>query len=223
MRGGWPPAPREWMGWRAKFCGDCGAPLERRVPKGDSLERGVCASCSNGRERVVYENPKVVVGCIVQDARGRVLLCRRAIEPCRGLWTIPAGFMELGESAAEGAARETWEEAEARVKVEAPFMQVDIPVIGQMYMLYRASLEGSEYGSGPETLESAFVPLEDVPYNDLAFSSVSTALRFFAADVEAGSFGYHSCVIDKTPGSSPSDPKSYRVIDAYRVPPSVAT
>ena len=193
------------------------------MPQGDSLERGVCLSPACAPERVVYENPKVVVGCIVRDSAGRVLLCRRAIEPCRGQWTVPAGFMELGESAAEGAARETWEEAEARVRVEAPFAQVDIPTIGQVYLLYRASLEegseGSAFGAGPETLESKFLPLSEVPYDDLAFSSVVTALRFFAADVEAGSFGFHSCVIDKDPGSSPSDPASYRVTETSRVPP----
>ena len=102
----------------------------------------------------------------------------------------------------------------------SPFAQVDIPVIGQVYLLYRASLEeGSRFGAGPETLESKFLPLDEVPYDDLAFSSVVTALRFFAADVEAGSFGFHSCVIDKDPGSSPSDPASYRVTQASRVPP----
>ena len=116
--------------------------------------------------------------------------------------------------------RRAWEEAEACVRVEAPFAQVDIPVIGQVYLLYRASLEeGSRYGAGPETLESKFLPLDEVPCDDLAFSSVVTALRFFAADVEAGSFGFHSCVIDKDPGSSPSDPASYRVTQASRVPP----
>ena len=105
-----------------KFCFECGAGMEQRVPAGDDRERWACTTC----EYIHYENPRTVAGCVVEEA-GKVLLCRRAIEPARGLWTIPAGFLELGESTREGALRETLEEAEAEVSIGSPHAYLDIP------------------------------------------------------------------------------------------------
>ncbi|KAF7067274.1 hypothetical protein CFC21_073182 [Triticum aestivum] len=120
-----PPAPAVPKS-RIPFCPACGSPTKLAVPDGDEKMRAVCSSCG----RVHYENPKMVVGCLVEHDN-KVLLCRRKIEPAYGLWTLPAGYLEVGESAAEGASRETLEEACADVEIVSPFAQLDIPLIGQ--------------------------------------------------------------------------------------------
>ena len=118
-----------------KFCPNCAAPITTRVPPGDALPRHLCDACGS----IHYQNPKMVVGC-VPEWEGRVLLCRRAIEPRYGYWTLPAGFMENGESVGEGAARETLEEAGARVELTAPFSMVSVPYVNQIHLFYRARL-----------------------------------------------------------------------------------
>ncbi|TVR83391.1 MAG: NUDIX domain-containing protein [Rhodospirillales bacterium] len=147
-------------------------PSVETVPEGDNRTRLVCPDCGY----IEYTNPKVVVGavCLWGD---RVLLCRRAIDPQRGLWTIPAGFMEVGETTAEGAAREVWEEALARVSVQGLIGIYEIPRISQVQMLYRARMLGPECGAGEESLEVVLVPWADIPWDDLAFPSVTWALR----------------------------------------------
>ena len=132
------------------FCSNCGARVTLRIPSGDSLPRHVCDAC----ETIHYRNPLVVVGAIpVVDQR--VLLCRRAIEPRRGFWTLPAGFMELDETTAQGAARETLEEAQARVEIDEVFTLLSIPHVNQVHIFYRARLLDMDFGPGEESLEVA--------------------------------------------------------------------
>ena len=146
-----------------KFCNQCAAPLEFRVPAGDTLPRHVCTACGH----IHYENPKLVVGCIA-EWEDRILLCRRAIEPRHGYWTVPAGFMENGETTLQGAARETLEEANARVEVGQLFAMYNIPHINQVYLLFRARLLDLDFSPGEETLELKLLD-EDAVLCNLAF------------------------------------------------------
>ena len=126
-----------------KFCSQCGAPVELRIPEGDTLPRFVCGAC----QTIHYQNPRMIVGCI-PEWEDKILLCRRAIEPRHGLWTVPAGFMENGETTFQGAARETLEEANARVEVGQLYALYNIPHINQVYILFRARLLGSRLQRG---------------------------------------------------------------------------
>lgn len=191
---------------KMSFCPSCGGAVEQRVPTGEHELRNVCTICGG----IHYQNPKMVVGCLVEH-EGKILLCKRSIQPSCGLWTLPAGYMELGESAAEGAARETWEEALAEVEVTSLFAHLDIPLIGQSYIIFRAKLKHPTFSPGPESLECALFRLEDIPFDMLAFSSIQVALRLYVEDVASGHLRVHHGVIDKRPGASPSDPVGYEV------------
>jgi ADP-ribose pyrophosphatase YjhB (NUDIX family) len=147
-----------------------------RVPEGDSLPRQVCDHCGF----VHYVNPRLVVGCVVEHEQ-RLLLCRRAIEPRRGYWTVPAGFMEERESTAAGAAREVFEEARARVEVGPLLALYNVPRISQVHLFYRARLREPGFGAGEETLETRLFLWDEVPWAELAFPSVRFALRAWAA------------------------------------------
>jgi ADP-ribose pyrophosphatase YjhB (NUDIX family) len=148
------------------------ADFMREVPEGDNRERLVCRSCGH----VAYENPKIVVGSVVVD-RTRVLLCRRAIEPRRGYWTLPAGYLEMGETAEAGAIREAFEEAEARIVLDGILAIFSISRIGQVQLIYRARFAGSpEFGAGPETTEVALFAWDDIPWGEIAFPSVRWSL-----------------------------------------------
>ena len=173
-----------------KFCADCGAPVELRVPAGDDRERYTCQVCG----RIHYQNPKLVVGCLAEYEK-RVLLCRRAIEPRLGFWTLPAGFMENGETVEEAAIRETAEEANARVEIFSLFSVVSLPHISQVYMLFRARLLGEDFGPGHETMETRLFPEQDVPWQELAFPSITHTLRRYFEDRATGVFGLHSATI----------------------------
>jgi ADP-ribose pyrophosphatase YjhB (NUDIX family) len=163
------------------FCSLCAAVVELRTPEGDHLPRRVCTQCGT----VHYENPRVVVGCVAEHG-GRLLLCRRAIEPRRGHWTVPAGFMENGETLEEGAARECHEEALARVEIGSLLLLASIPRAHQVHVFFRARLPTPEFGAGPESLESRLVEPEDIPWDDLAFPSTRSALEAFLSDRAAG-------------------------------------
>lgn len=143
------------------------------VPDGDDHVRDVCNRCGF----IHYINPKLVVGSVVEAPDGRILLCRRAIEPQSGLWTIPAGFMELGESPAEGAAREAWEEARTKIVIRDLLAVYTITHISQVQMMYRATLPEMAFEPGPESLEVALFAWEDIPWKELAFPSVHWVLR----------------------------------------------
>jgi len=155
-----------------RFCPSCGAPVVRRCPPGDDRERYVCERC----DLVHYLNPKVVVGsvCVRDD---RLLICRRAIEPRRGFWTIPAGYLELGETAEQGARREAWEEARARIEIESLLAVYSIARIDQVQILYRATLTHSDVAPGPESLEVKLVPWNSIPWDELAFPTVRWVLE----------------------------------------------
>jgi len=213
-QGDGPPTLQPWV----KFCSSCGGEVQAAVPEGDSQWRHVCTSCG----KVDYQNPKMVVGCIVEH-QGKMLLCRRGIEPCKGMWTLPAGFMELGESAVEGAKRETLEEVKAMVDVHAPFAHFDVPRIGQAYILFRGSLASPYvYGTGPESLEVKLFPFDDIPYAEIAFSSITIAIEKYVEDRRIGRYSVHHGIIDKKPGSSPNDPTGYE-LKGYFATPTVHT
>lgn len=144
----------------------------RQVPDGDSVERLVCAGCGF----VHYENPKVVVGAVV-TWEDRFLLCRRAIHPRRDFWTLPAGYMEMHETSAEGAMREAWEEAQARIAIDGLLAVYDIPRIGQVQLIYRARLNEPAFAAGPESLDVRLFAWDEIPWNQLAFPSVRWALH----------------------------------------------
>lgn len=170
-----------------KFCTQCANPVSLRIPPGDSLPRYVCELCNH----IQYENPKLVVGCVAEwDTR--ILLCRRAIEPRYGLWTLPAGFMENGETTAEAAARETLEEACATVEIIAPFAMINVAHISQVHLFYRARLSSPDYGPGIESLDVSLVSEKEIPWDEIAFRSISTCLSLFFADRRRGKFDFHS-------------------------------
>lgn len=156
-----------------RFCPECGGRAETLVPAGEDRERQVCAACG----AVHYENPKVVVGSVC-TAGDRLLLCRRAIEPRAGFWTIPAGYLELGETAEEGARREAWEEARAGIEIEGLIAVYSVPRIGQVQLLYAARLlDAGAVSAGPESLEVALVGWDAIPWDELAFPTVGWILR----------------------------------------------
>ena len=170
-----------------KFCPSCASPLAKRVPPGDSLPRYVCDACGS----IHYQNPKLVVGC-VPEWEGRILLCRRAIEPRYGYWTLPAGFMENGETTGQGAARETLEEAGARVELIAAFSMISVPYVNQVHLFYRARLLDLEFRPGAESLEVALFEEARAPWKDIAFRTVGLTLKHWFADRARASFGFHT-------------------------------
>jgi ADP-ribose pyrophosphatase YjhB (NUDIX family) len=159
-----------------KYCSNCGAAVGRKTPARDNRERWVCDACNI----VHYQNPLIVVGCVAEQD-GKVLLCKRSIEPRSGYWTVPAGFMELGESVAEGAARETLEEALASVELGHLFASVDVVDAGQVHLFYTGKLVGS-YGVGEETLEVGLFAEDEIPWDDIAFHSGKFALQKYFED-----------------------------------------
>jgi ADP-ribose pyrophosphatase YjhB (NUDIX family) len=159
-----------------KYCSSCGGPVSRRTPEKDTHERWVCDDCGI----VHYQNPLIVVGCVA-ERNGKILLCKRAIEPRYGYWTVPAGFMELGETMAGGAARETLEEACATVELGHLFASVDVIDAGQVHLFFSGKL-ASDYGVGEESLEVALFGEDEIPWDDLAFQSGIFALRKYFED-----------------------------------------
>ncbi len=146
--------------------------FERKIPDGDDKERDVCSSCGF----VAYQNPKVIVGAVVAEA-GQVLLCRRAIEPRAGYWTLPAGYLELGETTAEGARREAMEEAGANIAIDGILALFDVSRIGQFQIIYRASFATKGIAPGVESLEAKMFDWDDIPWANLAFPTVHWALH----------------------------------------------
>lgn len=168
------------------YCCTCAAPISLRVPPGDSLPRHVCDACG----AIHYRNPRMVVGSlpVYED---RILLCRRAIEPRRGCWTLPAGFMENQETIAEAATRETREEACARIELDDLYTMISVPHINQVHVIYRARLLNAEFAPGEESLEVALFDEASIPWDDIAFRTIAMTLRHFFADRAAGRFGFH--------------------------------
>lgn len=169
-----------------QFCGNCGQRTTQQIPAGDHQLRQICLNC----HQVHYVNPKVVCGALI-TSQNQVLLCRRAIEPRYGLWTLPAGYMELFETMEQGAIRESWEEAEAKINIEQLFCMYDFPQIGHIYVFFKAQLVNGFFGAGEETLETRLFTEEEIPWTELAFSSVAQTLKHYFADQKKGKTGFH--------------------------------
>ncbi|MDH5427959.1 MAG: NUDIX hydrolase [Nitrospirota bacterium] len=171
------------------FCSTCGASVEEKIPEGETLLRAVCPAC----QTIHYQNPKIVAGTI-PEWEDKILLCRRAIEPRVGLWTFPAGFMELGESTEEAAARETQEEAYADVDIYALLGIFSLPHVSQVYVVYRAHLKNLDFKPGPESLDVKLMALQDIPWDLLAFPVIHECLKRYVREVQTGNAETHSTI-----------------------------
>lgn len=170
------------------YCATCGAPVVLRIPPDDSRERHVCTACGT----IHYQNPRNIVGTLPVWQDGRVLLCRRAIEPRHGLWTLPAGFMENGETTQQGAARETLEEANARVHIHELYGLYNLAYINQVHLLFRATLLDLDFSPGTESLEVGLFAEEEIPWEHLAFRPVKFLLQHYFEDRRKGVFPLHT-------------------------------
>jgi len=175
-----------------KFCSECGAAVALRIPEGDTLPRYVCGGC----HAIHYQNPRMVVGCIV-EWEDKILLCRRAIKPRYGLWTVPAGYMENGETTHQGALRETLEEANARVEIDALYALYNIPHINQVYLLFRARLLDLDFHAGAETLEAKLCAEHEIPWDQIAFATVRNTLTHYYGDRKRGEYKFHTGTIEQ--------------------------
>ena len=178
-----------------KFCSECAHPVALAIPEGDNRPRYVCSQCG----MIHYQNPNLVVGSIPiweQDGKLQVLLCKRAIEPRYGYWTLPAGFMENAETTAEAAIRETEEEAGANVELGPLFTLLNVAHVHQVHLFYLARLRDLDFAAGIESLEVELFEQHEIPWGELAFPTIRTTLELFFADRvkirEGGSYGFHS-------------------------------
>lgn len=170
-----------------KYCSACGSPVVQEIPAGDDRHRHVCKDC----DTIHYQNPRIITGCLplYED---KVLLCRRAIEPRHGYWTLPAGFMENGETTTQGALRELWEEAKAELELDGLYTLFNLPHINQVYMFFRGNLASLDFGPGLESLEVDLFAEEDIPWGQLAFPVVNRTLELFFKDRQSGHFPVHT-------------------------------
>ncbi len=188
----------------ARFCNACGTAVELRIPEGDHLSRAVCPACGH----IQYFNPRVIAG-VVAEWQGKILMCRRAIEPRRGFWTFPAGFLELGETHAAGAARETIEEAQAEVGHLQLMAVISVPHVSQIYMVHRGQLRSAHHGPTLESSETRLMDEAEIPWSEIAFPTIFHGLKFFFADRAAGVFPVHTLDLhwparaNATPGIAP--------------------
>lgn len=180
-----------------KYCSHCSATVELIIPEGDSLLRYVCTTC----KVIHYQNPKMVVGCI-PEWEDKILLCRRAIEPRLGWWTLPAGFMENNETLEQAAARETLEEANARVEIGDLYAVYSLPHISQVYILFRARLLDLDFKPGIESLDVKLVSEHEIPWEEMAFRVIHDPLKQYFKERSQGKLGFHMGVIDKPSSSS---------------------
>jgi ADP-ribose pyrophosphatase YjhB (NUDIX family) len=168
------------------YCSNCGDTVKFYTPAGDDRPRYLCESCGI----IHYENPKVVVGTI-PEMDGKILLCRRSIEPRSGMWTLPAGYLENGETVAQGAQRETLEEAEARIEIIAPYALFNICYVNQIYVMFRARLLDGKFKAGKESAEVQLFLEEDIPWDQIAFTVIEETLRLYFKDRPAGEYRFH--------------------------------
>jgi ADP-ribose pyrophosphatase YjhB (NUDIX family) len=166
-----------------------------RIPEGDTLPRWMCERCRT----IHYENPRMIVGCVC-EWRQKILLCKRAIEPRYGLWTVPAGFLENGETTAAGAQRETLEEANARVHIHELYSLYNLPHINQVYLLFRGELADADIGAGAETLEARLFDEAEIPWDNIAFVTVRNTLQHYFSDRRNGRFRLHTGTIEPMHG-----------------------
>lgn len=174
------------------FCSHCGARVALHVPQGDDRPRHMCAACG----RIYYENPKLVVGCIPQW-EDKILLCRRDIEPQKGKWTLPAGYLENGETVMEGACRETMEEAGAAVVELHPYLLFDIVHVNQLYLMFRARMQSPEFKITAESAEVVLMRREEIPWDAIAFGAIESTLRHYFTDRDNGHFPFRIRQITK--------------------------
>ena len=170
-----------------KFCSHCGEQVEHIIPQGDNRLRFVCSSCS----LIHYQNPRIIAGCIA-EYEDKVLLCKRAIEPRHGLWTLPAGFMENQETTLQAAQRETFEEANAQISNSHLFCTISIPHISQVYVIYRGDLVDGFAKPGIESLETDLYNEHQIPWDSLAFPVIVESLKLYFTDKTRGSFNVHN-------------------------------
>lgn len=166
-----------------KFCPSCGSLLRQGIPDGDDRPRHICDAC----DTIHYQNPKLIAGCI-PVWEGRILLCKRAIEPRKGFWTLPAGFMEMGETIAEAAAREAHEEANIEVAIGEIFTIFNLPHISQVYVFFLAEMISERFSAGAESLDARLFEEDELPWDEISFETVHRALQFFLADRRTGEF-----------------------------------
>lgn len=169
-----------------KYCSNCASAVNLSIPEGDSLPRHVCENCGT----IHYQNPKIVAGCIPMW-EDRILMCKRAIDPRYGKWTLPAGFMENGETVAQAAARETIEEAQAEVVDLQLYGLFNIPHVNQVYIMFRGELETPSFAAGQESLEVCLLSEDEIPWDQLAFPVIHRTLHLFVEDRRRGTFGNH--------------------------------
>jgi ADP-ribose pyrophosphatase YjhB (NUDIX family) len=166
-----------------KYCNSCGGNITLKIPGDDNRPRHICDACGI----VHYQNPKVVNGAII-TWEDKILLCKRAIEPRLGTWTLPAGYMENGETTYEGAIRETWEEARASIEVQGLYLTANLPHINQVYMLFRAKLLNLNFEPGPESLEVELFDESDIPWSEISFPVIDAGLKLYLENRQQGSF-----------------------------------
>ena len=168
------------------YCSHCGQQVELHIPPGDDRPRPVCPDCG----RIHYTNPKIVVGCVPEWDR-KILLCRRAIEPQLGLWTLPAGYLEAGETIEAGARREIREEAMAELDRVEPFALFNLAFVDQIYFMFRAGLVDGRFGAGEESLEAELFEEKDIPWEEMAFTVIRETLELYLSDRQKGRFSFH--------------------------------
>ena len=174
------------------YCPQCGSAVALIVPEGDNRERHVCTDC----DHIHYQNPRIIAGCI-PVWEDKVLLCKRAISPRKGFWTLPAGYMELHETTEQAALRETLEEAEAVVKTDELYAVFNLPHINQVYMIYRSALLKPEFSSGVESLEVCLYSEDEIPWENLAFETIRLSLEYYFEDRRAGKYKFRATDITK--------------------------
>ncbi len=177
------------------FCSSCGTPVKWAIPPGDNRERHVCNNPECGT--IHYQNPRIITGCLPIYGN-QVLLCKRAIEPRHGLWTLPAGFLENGETIEQGATRESWEEAKATLKLEQLYTMFDLPHINQVYFFYKAELVDMNFGPGEESLDVQLFDEQDIPWNELAFPVIEETLKYYFQDNKQQDFIFRSQVLTRS-------------------------
>ena len=182
------------------YCSNCGKEVSYGIPPGDDHERYFCKSCGH----VHYQNPRMVVGTL-PEYDGRILMCRRAIDPCYGLWTLPAGYLENGETVTDGAIRETREEACAHIRNLSAYTLYSIPHISQIYLMFRADLSDGIFKPGPESLEVRLFDAAQIPWDELAFRAIGATLRCYVTDLSEGRFRFHVGEIEPPGGPKGHD------------------
>ncbi|RJQ65910.1 MAG: NUDIX hydrolase [Desulfobacteraceae bacterium] len=176
------------------YCSKCGALVTLEIPPGDDRPRYICRGCGE----IHYQNPKIVVGCLPQW-EDRILLCRRNIEPQKGMWTLPAGYLENGETVSDGARRETWEESGAMVEDLLPYLLFDVVHVNQIYLMFRARLQTPEFKTTQESAEVALLREEEIPWDRIAFRAIENTLRRYFYDRPCGQFPFRIRRIQKKP------------------------